>query len=252
MKCPKCGSVHTQFVTSTSGGSGFSLGYSCCGLLFLGPLGILCGLCGMSPPKSSEFWVCQNCGHKFTLSSIKRSEITTQLNKKFESFNEHKKKELYENYKAELLSNEYIGSFESIEANYQDAILRRKNVEEQYESVLNEAKTNPDPLIQNQAKKMSSLLSTGIAVTLIIIGLVCSGDNPIWLLLCGIPAILIFAYTGKANEKHTQKLKELYQPYADVAEELDAAKTSEAFWKALNHKVQFIKEYETEHGLRDA
>lgn len=38
------------------------IGYVC-----LGPIGILCGLCGMGKGKtwSRSFWVCGSCGYKF-------------------------------------------------------------------------------------------------------------------------------------------------------------------------------------------
>ncbi len=64
MKCPKCSSEKIQFGTNTSGG-GFSFSDACCGSIILGPLGVLCGACG-SDTKTKEFWICQDCGHKFS------------------------------------------------------------------------------------------------------------------------------------------------------------------------------------------
>ena len=64
LKCPKCGSEHIQFATSTET-KGFSVGSSCCGYILLGPLGLLCGLCGAGESKTKDFWVCHNCGAKF-------------------------------------------------------------------------------------------------------------------------------------------------------------------------------------------
>ncbi len=64
MKCPNCGSEKIQFGTNTSGG-GFSLSQSCCGSILLGPLGLLCGACG-SGTSTEEFWICQDCGNKFS------------------------------------------------------------------------------------------------------------------------------------------------------------------------------------------
>lgn len=64
MKCPKCGSEHVQFVTSTET-TGFSGSNSCCGFLLMGPIGLLCGLCGSGYSTTSEYWVCHECGTKF-------------------------------------------------------------------------------------------------------------------------------------------------------------------------------------------
>ena len=63
MKCPRCQSERTHFVTSTiSNGPSFSKG--CCGALIFGPMGMLCSLCGTGY-EISEYWVCDSCGHTF-------------------------------------------------------------------------------------------------------------------------------------------------------------------------------------------
>ena len=66
MKCPKCGSenVHVSIEITKQG---FSGGKGCCGAILLGPLGLLCGLCGKNKIKSEEkYWLCNNCGAQFT------------------------------------------------------------------------------------------------------------------------------------------------------------------------------------------
>ena len=74
MKCPKCGSEHVQFMTSTetTGVSGLD---SCCGFLLLGPGGLLCGLCGAGQSTTSEYWVCHHCG---TIFQAKEAQETQQ------------------------------------------------------------------------------------------------------------------------------------------------------------------------------
>ena len=64
MRCPNCNSERIQFGTNTKS-SGFSDGNACCGFLLMGPLGLLCGLCG-SDTSTEEFWICQDCGNKFS------------------------------------------------------------------------------------------------------------------------------------------------------------------------------------------
>lgn len=66
--CPKCGSPNVHVVTETSGTTkGFGFFKGCLGWLLVGPIGWLCGLCGMGKGKTSSdtFRVCGNCGHRF-------------------------------------------------------------------------------------------------------------------------------------------------------------------------------------------
>lgn len=70
-KCPKCGSTQIQVVVETDTVNN-QKGFGCCkaifGTLILGPLGFLCGLCGMkniTKTSSKSVRVCVNCGKKF-------------------------------------------------------------------------------------------------------------------------------------------------------------------------------------------
>lgn len=70
MKCPKCGQEDCQVISEfNSSTQGFGFGKGCLGVLCLGPVGLLCGLCGMGKGKSSttHYWVCNHCGNKFKL-----------------------------------------------------------------------------------------------------------------------------------------------------------------------------------------
>ncbi len=69
--CPQCGNrdlqAVTESVTSTTG-SNFSMGKGCLGVLLLGPLGLLCGLCGkgqQTTTQTTTHWFCNKCGIKF-------------------------------------------------------------------------------------------------------------------------------------------------------------------------------------------
>lgn len=67
VKCPKCNSSNLQYAseTKTSGG-GYGFGSGCCGAILLGPIGLLCGMCGRSVSSETKtYWVCKNCGNKF-------------------------------------------------------------------------------------------------------------------------------------------------------------------------------------------
>lgn len=61
MQCPKCGSEKCSAVAETKG---FVAGKGCLGVLIFGPLGFLCGLCGMGKTKK-VFFVCGDCKNKF-------------------------------------------------------------------------------------------------------------------------------------------------------------------------------------------
>lgn len=71
--CPSCRAdsefcypvVKTNVKTS---GGGYSFWNGCCGLILLGPLGLLCGACGGSvrtKVRSETWWVCRQCGKEF-------------------------------------------------------------------------------------------------------------------------------------------------------------------------------------------
>ncbi len=69
--CPHCGAALTDCapvvkttITSSGGGYGFFSG--CCGVILLGPLGLLCGLRKQNITSSAQtWWVCRKCGKEF-------------------------------------------------------------------------------------------------------------------------------------------------------------------------------------------
>lgn len=90
MRCPKCGSSDCQiFVTNSvkfhSNTKGFGGGKACCGFMALGPVGVLCGLCGAgksrtwSEEEQNEYWICQNCGKKFTQTDVKYASVPVRF-----------------------------------------------------------------------------------------------------------------------------------------------------------------------------
>lgn len=80
VKCPKCGASGCvpQYKQNVSGG-----GYGCCqgvlGSLILGPLGLLCGMCGQSVKTTNNLvWICPKCGHEFQV--ITKESVAVNLN----------------------------------------------------------------------------------------------------------------------------------------------------------------------------
>ena len=72
IKCPHCGSTRLQFTTTVKT-QGVSVGDACCGYICLGPLGLLCGLCGAGSTETKEGWVCCDCGTRFTTQEAQRA-----------------------------------------------------------------------------------------------------------------------------------------------------------------------------------
>lgn len=68
MQCPNCGGRNCTLMTeTTTKKDGYSVSDGCCGFVLLGPIGLLCGACGAGEEtKSKTYWVCQNCGNKFS------------------------------------------------------------------------------------------------------------------------------------------------------------------------------------------
>lgn len=85
--CPQCGAPLSDCtpVSKTSvksSGGGYGLFSGCCGLVLLGPLGLLCGVKKQNITSSNQtWWVCRRCGKEFvekeTAKQIANSAITS-------------------------------------------------------------------------------------------------------------------------------------------------------------------------------
>ena len=66
MRCPRCGNEYCHIIEETEM-KGYGLGKGCCGYIVFGPIGLLCGMCGMGEGKKSKkaYWICNECGKKF-------------------------------------------------------------------------------------------------------------------------------------------------------------------------------------------
>lgn len=68
MRCPSCGGDSCHIIEeSETKQKGFDLCSGLCGYVILGPIGILCGMCGMGEGHTSKraYWICTQCGRKF-------------------------------------------------------------------------------------------------------------------------------------------------------------------------------------------
>lgn len=70
MRCPSCGGENCHIIEeSETKQKGYGVCSGVCGYIILGPIGFLCGLCGMGEGKTTRraFWICRNCGRKFRI-----------------------------------------------------------------------------------------------------------------------------------------------------------------------------------------
>ena len=188
MKCPKCGSERIQFGTNTSGG-GFSFSDACCGSIILGPLGVLCGACG-SDTRTEEFWICQDCGNKFSNSEGQRNQKRDDQAKQISK----------ENYiKDKQIRDEVVKQYGTVtEANKTAAeVLRRKNeaskrYNEALEQFISESGDRKLKKLDKKSEGASDRYFSILAFFLIAgIALLVLGLSPIGLILLGI-ALFMF------------------------------------------------------------
>lgn len=67
VKCPKCGSVNCSISSETkTTGKDYSVAGGLLGELIFGPSGFVCGMSNSRTMDVQAFWICKNCGNKFT------------------------------------------------------------------------------------------------------------------------------------------------------------------------------------------
>ncbi len=77
MKCPKCNSDRSHFVSNITT-KGFSNESACAGCFCFGIPGLLFGFCDSGKQDTREFWMCDNCGSKFQKSEVEEKEQRIQ------------------------------------------------------------------------------------------------------------------------------------------------------------------------------
>lgn len=238
MKCPKCGSEDVQFATRTSGSS-FSASDSCCGFLLLGPLGLLCGLCG-SDVSTDEFWVCRNCGKKFTESEVKAKE--------------KEEREATKNYQKqkEILSAAGNKTYEEIEADVAKTEAEHSAAVDSYQELLSRYANGDDPRLKKCAKIVKHDIWRAMAWLGLFIGIVVAllANSGIWFLpaiVCGI-YILIHSQRSKKAKKILSEadpgFSAKFKATQDAAERMRSAKN-------LHQVSQSVKDYESNHEKKE-
>ena len=136
MKCPKCGSEKTHYVTNTRS-KGPSIANGCCGWIVLGPVGLLCSFCGMGS-ETEEYWICDDCGKKFNaeqkglLESIGEIIEETAEEKKENEKREKEEKEKVLKKEIQLLEKSVVSNPENLEEQLEIARQEYETWDEKY------------------------------------------------------------------------------------------------------------------------
>ncbi len=236
MICPKCGSENVQYSTKTSGG-GYSTGNGCCGYMLLGPLGLLCGACG-SGTETEEFWICNDCGQKF--SKEKAEEIMKQ---------ENAEKQIAQNcekYKQELTqpASYYKGQLKIAEREKADADAFYNS---RFESLLDKY-SNENKMVRKYNKKYCKDSRPG-CVTLIIFVILGIISCIIGLVPIGVTAIIVGIVLGLISmlkeSYHKYKVEclfsELDTKFKEYKERKDKAEEKVDYWKGYVSKAEYLE-----------
>lgn len=236
MKCPRCGSENVQFYSKTTS-HGLSLSGSCCGAILLGPLGVLCGLCGMGS-ETDEYWICSDCGNKFSAEDGQKHMQSEQKNAT-----------LYGQYKEELASlSATEGGIDEIKAKQTAAEQDQDAAKKQKEALLEKLiSTSDDKRVVSAAKLENAtwpvillLALLGVAVLSIFV------EFTLALILLAVDIILWVVYF-KRESKSEKLLLDTVPEYAAADSELKKAKEQKEHYDALAKKVSFVEEYEKAH-----
>ena len=242
MVCPKCGSENVQFATNTSGG-GYSAGNGCCGYMLLGPLGLLCGAFG-SQTETKEFWVCNNCGHKFSDDEAKE---TMQTKEQITA--------AYERYKKELTEplSYYKKQFDS--ADMQAKAAQRK-YEQTFNSLVNKYASENKKVKKYKEKCQKELSRLGcwmlilwflIGVLACVVGLIPLGA----IMLVGLAIYGIARTVRKSYSTFSIELllSELEPSFKECIRQKEKAEESVEYWRDFVKKAEFVENYDkTSHS----
>lgn len=251
MKCPNCGSEDIQYSSKSSGG-GYSAGNGCCGYMFLGPLGLLCGACG-SGTKTEEFWICKQCGHKFSnFTGQVNQELDAKLaaaDKKIDEMISKNTERTINKYKREINSNQ----FSSYRAKHQAAEYKLKTeehlLENRFKKLLSDLPER-NRLAKKYKKALNNEYPVSKVINLILILLIIAsfivGLVPVGLVLLFIFALqLIRILTAEKRTK--SKLKKQFLKtdveYKSHYKLMKEAAAEEKEMRKYVYKIECIENY---------
>lgn len=243
LKCPNCGSARLQFVTHTKT-QGVSIGDSCCGYILLGPLGLLCGLCGAGSSETKEGWVCLDCGHRFTTRDVEKAaqkkleEQQALANEQEAKAREKRSREINLAYWRSVMVNCPYPA-EQLEALYADATKQEEEAEKRFRDARQEEQKNNGVWQAANYGMVAGGILLLIAALWTVIAFMGGGA---WVagLLLGVAAFFVIGVFADKDEK-------LYEQYASEA--LRALKQEKE--QATQHKAELQKYLEAYHGLQN-
>lgn len=268
MKCPKCGSEHIQYATTTSGG-GTSFLDSCCGFIILGPIGLLCGNIGSSVT-TEEFWICQECGNKFSNEKAKAyMEREQERQQNLQNSEEQARRDAYTKYRknSQLLKQKNISMDDELKYRKVKRKLQEYKLEAQkkYDDALLELSQTPNPAFSKPAKELVDLqhgkrkrnISTNIFTAIFAISFV------VWILadvglLASLVSFVAAIICQSLNSRSVQQRKEhLRQKLVAISPRFSKAIQNIAdIDNKLSHisnivdAIQYVEKYETEHKIK--
>lgn len=194
LKCSHCGSTKLPHTTSVKT-QGISAGDACCGYVCLGPIGLLCGLCGSG---LSEYWVCHVCGTKFSTEEAKDAvEKKLQQEQDLAKKQREKKAQLAAWY-AMLDNCPYPP--EELESLYMAAVKEAEEKDKQYQEYYKEERKYIGAW-QATAYGMYAGLAVLLLAAILFLFCLLAGSGWLIAILCGILGIGIIIAFSKKNDK---------------------------------------------------
>ena len=235
LRCPHCDSTRLQYTTTVKT-QGVSVSDACCGYVCLGPLGLLCGLCGAGSTKTNESWVCCDCGTKFTTEEAQRA-VTQKLQQEQNLAKKQQEKEAQlATWHSMMESCPYPP--EQLSALYDEATRQAEEKDKKFRAVWDEERKAIGSWQATAYGMAAGSIIALLGVLIFVIALLTSNAVGYGILLAIIGmAVLVF---------FSQKDDKLFDQYASPS--LRAMKEEKE--QAAQHKAELKKYQEAYQGLK--
>lgn len=235
LKCPHCGSTHLQFTTKVKT-QGVSVGDACCGYVCLGPAGLLCGLCGAGSTESKDYWVCCDCGTKFTTEEAKDA-VEKKLQEEQDLAKKQREKEAQlANWRTMMENCPYPP--EQLEDLYAAAVKEEEAKDKKFRNCRDEERKSIGAWQAADYGMSAGVVILIIAAILLLLSLL-AGTSWILAILCGIIGSAVFCVFSNQDNK-------MFEMYA--GSELRALKQEKE--DATQHKNELKKYLEAYQGIK--
>lgn len=235
LKCPHCGSTHLQFTTQVKT-QGVSVGDACCGYVCLGPAGLLCGLCGAGSTESKDYWVCCDCGTKFTTEEAKDA-VEKKLKQEQDLEKKQREKEAQLAAWHSMMDNCPYPT-EQLKDLYEAAVKDEDEKDNKFRASCDEERKAIGAWQACWYGMLTGLIIVIIAVLLFLLCLL-GGLNLLLSILCGILGIALIVVFSKQDDK-------MFEQYASSS--LKAMKQAKE--QATQHKEELKKYLEAYQGIK--